>query len=146
MLARTAYFLVALALAGTLIGCAAPANDRTAEPDPAPTDSPAAGMRLAPGLYDLADGTVQVLGTLEHRDLEGGFWVITGGTESEGNVGTQLAVIANGADFAEELKALEGKQVNAVGTRFEGVSIRMAGPEIEITEIDEVSDTIDPAE
>ena len=102
---------------------------------------PASGLRLAPGLYELEDGTAQAVGTLEWSELEGGFWLITGGTESEGNVGETVAVIANGSEFERELKPLEGKQIFVTGKKLDGASIRMAGPEIEIDSVEEISDT-----
>ncbi|MDZ4169003.1 MAG: hypothetical protein U1E26_05055 [Coriobacteriia bacterium] len=145
--------LVAAALVGTLsvaVGCSGPQSGLEPEPAPIvespPAESPAAGSRLALGLYELEDGTAQALGTLEWVDLEGGFWAIKGGTEAEGNVGATVAVLANGPAFEQELKPLEGKTVMIVGTLLDGASIRMAGPEIEMTEVTEVSDTIDPAQ
>lgn len=147
MFARITLIGLAVALAFALVGCATPPEpQRGAEPEPVPQESPAAGIRLAPGLYDLADGTVQAIGTLERSDLEGGFWAVVGGTEAEGDVGKVVAVIANGDAFAEELTALEGRTVDVLGKRVEGASIRMAGPEIEATSIQEISDTPGPAE
>lgn len=145
MLKRIALALLIAGLSLAAVACSTPAEP-AAEPEPippveAPTDSPAAGLRLAPGLYDLEDGTAQAVGTLEYRDLEGGFWAIIGGTEGEGNVGEVVAVIANGADFEDELKPLEGKSVFATGKRLDGASVRMAGPEFELAKIEEVSDT-----
>ncbi len=142
---RLAIILVAILTAGlALSGCAAQPTAPPVEvqPEPAP-DMPgeAAGLRLAPGLYEMEDGTVQAVGTLEYSDLEGGFWVITGGTESEGNVGTVVAVIANGQEFESQLKEIEGSAVFATGTKLDGASIRMAGPEIEIDKIEAFSDT-----
>lgn len=147
MLARMILTALATALAFALVGCAT-APEPPAEPTPEPVgqESPAAGMRLAPGLYDLADGTVQAIGTLERSDLEGGFWAVVGGTEAEGDVGKVVAVIANGDEMAAELEALEGRTVDVLGTRLEGASIRMAGPEIEATSVSEISDTPGPAE
>jgi len=117
-------------------------------PSPAPsgepgaeTPPPASGLRLAPGLYELEDGKAQALGTLEWRDVEGGFWVIVDRTGAEGGDGAAVAVIANGAEFQDELKPLEGRQVIVTGDRLEGASVRMAGPEIEVDSIEEVSDT-----
>lgn len=137
--------VLVLALAATLTACGV-----RQEPDggakPAPVDSPETGSRLAAGLYDLADGTVQAVGTLEYTDLEGGFWKIVGGTASEGTEGDTVAVIANGDEFADTLEGLNGLTVLATGTRLEGASIRQAGPEIEITEIVELSDTGGPAD
>ncbi|TDB37938.1 MAG: hypothetical protein D9V44_07770 [Actinobacteria bacterium] len=135
-------------LAIALMGCASDAQVNPGEGVvPPPSDGgAAAGSRLAPGLYDLDDGTVQALGTLEYRDLEGGFWAIIGGTEADGNVGTVVAVIANPDEFASDLDALSGKTVTVSGKRVDGASIRMAGPEVTITSIQEVSDTGGAAE
>jgi len=138
MKTRTACALLALTLTLALTACAAePAPDSGSTP---PAEEPA-GLRLAPGLYDLEDGTVQALGTLEYVELEGGFWAITGGTDAEGTAGETIAVIANGDEFAAQLASLTGKTVLVTGTRFEGVSIRMAGPEIVIATIEEITDT-----
>ena len=129
-------------LPAALAGCAAGA---TGEP-PAPAASstpgggPADGTKMAPGLYDLEDGTAQAVGTVEYRDLEGGFWAVIGGTEAEGDVGKVVAVIANGGDFAQQLKELEGLSAIVTGTRLEGASTRMAGPEIAATSVVAASD------
>lgn len=142
MRSRMAMSVCAFLVLGALAGCtAAPAPEPFPATPPATEQPPAAGLRLAPGLYELEDGTAQVMGTLGYRDLEGGFWQITGGTEADGGSDKVIAVIANGADFESQLKALDGKQVFATGTKLEGASIRMAGPEIEMTKIEEVSDT-----
>lgn len=140
MYVRILGLILALALGAVLVGCAA-----TAEPEPdvgAPIDDGSTGMRLANGWYDQADGTVLALGTLEWVDLEGGFYALTGSPEGEGNI----AVIANADEFSDELEALVGTTVQITGTRFDGASIRMAGPEIVIEEIEEISDTPGAAE
>lgn len=139
MIALTAVMVLAL------MGCST-TSPVGSTPEPLPAENPSAGSRLAPGLYDLEDGTVQAVGTLEYRDLEGGFWAVIGGTEADGNVGTVVAVIANGIDFEQQLKALDGRTVMVDGTRLEGVSIRMAGPEIEATSVRELIDTGGAAE
>lgn len=130
-------------LALSLVACGGPepvppAPDQGSE---APADGGAAGLRLAPGLYDLEGGKVQALGTLEYRDIEGGLWAIIDTTAAAGAQGVVAAVIANADAIESELKALEGKSVIATGTRLEGASIRMAGPEIEVEKIEEFSDT-----
>jgi hypothetical protein len=145
---RIASLLVVAAIMSTLpaavTGCG---KGATAEPpSPAPSSpgtsggAPAGSTKMAPGLYDLEDGTVQAVGTVEYRDLEGGFWAVTGGTEAEGDVGKVVAVIANGGEYAQQLKGLEGLSVIVDGTRLEGASTRMAGPEIEATKIIAASD------
>jgi hypothetical protein len=143
MTSRITAVLVALVLALTLIACSPDSGTGSGVP---PVDGGASGLRLAPGLYDLEDGTVQAIGTLEYRELEGGFWAIIGGTEGDGNLGEVAAVISNADEFADELEVLEGRTVSVLGTRFEGASIRMAGPEITVTSIEEISDTPGAAE
>lgn len=130
-----------------LVACSTPA----VEPEPG-TDTPAvgegeqppgdaAGLRLAPGLYDLDGGKVQALGVLERRDIEGGFWVVVDTTGQQPGDGETVAVIANSDEFARQLTPLTGQSVVAVGTRSEGASIRMAGPEIVLESIEAVTDT-----
>lgn len=104
--------------------------------------SAAGGSRLAAGLYDLPNGVVQAVGTLRYLDIEGGTWAITRSTDSD----EAIAVVANAIDLEGYLKKLSGKTVMAKGVRLDGASIRMAGPEIEISDISEVSDTGGTAE
>ncbi len=147
MRTRIALTSLAIVLAVAAVGCGQSENSSTGpEPEPVPTESPATGSRLASGFYELADGTSQAIGTLEYRDLEGGFWAVVGGTAAEGNEGTVLAVIANADTFLDELKALDGTTVSVTGTVLEGASIHQAGPEIEATAIEAVNDTPGPAE
>ena len=75
---------------------------------------PAAGTKMAPGLYDLEDGTVVAVGTVEYRDLEGGFWAVIGGTEAEGDAGKIVAVIANGDEFADRVPGQRGPLVRGL--------------------------------
>ena len=146
MLTRIAALLVFGAVIATLpaalAGCGAGATDEPPAPSASstPGGEPAGGTKIAPGLYDLDDGTVQAVGTAEYRDLEGGFWAVIGGTEAEGDVGKVVAVIANGGDYAQQFRELEGLSVIVTGTRLEGASTRMAGPEIEATSVVAASD------
>ncbi len=153
MITRIAALLVLAAAIATLpaalAGCGAGAADEppATSASSTPGGGPAGGAKIAPGLYDLEDGTVQAVGTAEHRDLEGGFWVVVGGAEAEGDVGKTVAVIANGDDLARQFKELEGLSVIVTGIRLEGPSIRMAGPEIKATSVVAASDaTPEPAE
>lgn len=147
MFTRAISTLIVLTLAFALVGCATSPETEPGTGSTPPADGGAAsGSRLAPGLYDLEDGTAQALGTLEYRDLEGGLWAIIGGTESEGNLGEVVAVVANPDGFADQLEALKGKTVLVTGTRLDGVSVRMAGPEIVVSAIEEISDTPGAAE
>lgn len=128
-------------LVGTILlalaACTAGGND-------SPTDGTGSdgSTRLAFGLHEQEDGTVVALGVLEWVDLEGGFYALTGAPEGGGTI----AVIANPDDFRDELEALVGGAVEVHGTVVEGASIRMAGPEVEIDRIAEITDTPGPAE
>jgi hypothetical protein len=90
---------------------------------------------MAPGLYDLMDGSVVAVGTVEHRDLEGGFWAVIGGTAAEGDQGAVVAVIANGDEFADEFRGNAGLSFEVYGERAGDASVRMAGPEITATRV-----------
>ena len=89
--------LVLIALAGRRAGRraaarATPRPPRRPPPSrlrrrPRPPPAPAAGTKMAPGLYDLEDGSVVAVGTVEYRDLEGGFWAVIGGTAGRGGRG-----------------------------------------------------------
>lgn len=144
----------AVALAAALLvlaGCGAPLAGRgggtpPATPPAQPPASDPAGSRAAPGLYELSDGSWRAIGTLEYRDLEGGTWVVVGGTEAGGDLGTVVAVIANPADLGSRLEALKGAVVAATGARLEGASIRMAGPEIKVATIEAIDDASGPAQ
>jgi hypothetical protein len=126
-------------MALTVAACGSQSRD-AASPTPADTASQpaggaAGGTKLAPGLYDLEDGTVQAVGTVEYRDLEGGFWAVVGGTQAEGTEGEVVAVIVNGEEFAAEFRASEGLSFVIEGTRAGEASVRMAGPEITATRV-----------
>lgn len=140
--------LVALLVVAVLalFGCSARSSE-VPSGGPVSDEGPhRAGLRPAPGLYDQSDGSVQAIGVLEYRDLEGGFWAVIDTTEAGGAGGSVVAVITNSDDFSERIESLEGATVVATGTRLEGASIRMAGPEIEATEIEAVEESVDPAE
>lgn len=137
ILLATSLVLIATAAAG-LAACGgagdagSPAPSPTASPrlEGAPSSAPATGTKMAPGLYDLEGGAVVAVGTVEHRDLEGGFWVVIGGTEAGWNAGEVVAVIANGDEFAGQFEDNQGLSFEIYGERAGDASSRMAGPEI----------------
>lgn len=153
MYLRIALSLMTASLMATsvlLAGCAAapepgpstsPPDEMPAESPAPPADGGAAGLRLAPGLYDLEDGTAQALGTLEYQEIEGGFWALTGAAEAGDDTDSIIAVISNSAQLDAQLKPLEGKTVMITGKRLDGASVRMSGPEVEVTQFEEISDT-----
>ncbi len=151
MPARLMTLLLALSLAVVLAACSSPDEPETdvpaGEPEVgAPDEMPGGETRPAPGLYDLGDGTAQAIGTLSWVDLEGGFWAVTDPTAAEGEGATAIAVIANGDELDGELRPLEGSMVALTGERFEGASIRMAGPEIVVETVEVIDDTPGAAE
>jgi hypothetical protein len=125
-----------LAACGGAGGAASPAPSASppASAGGSPAE-PATGSKMAPGLHDLEDGTAVAIGTVEHRDLEGGFWAVIGGTQAEGNEGEIAAVIVNGDEFADQFRANAGLSFEIYGERAGGASIRMAGPEITATRV-----------
>ncbi|MBS3956329.1 MAG: hypothetical protein KGZ40_02160 [Clostridiales bacterium] len=88
-----------------------------------------------PGLYEIDETTVRAVGILDRVELEGGFWAVTGVASSDGAESTVIAVIANADTIESELANLRGFYVEVTGRRFDGVSIRMAGPEIIADEV-----------
>lgn len=143
-LAAATVLMAAVALTAAACGGTS-SPDAAGSPTPAgdvsqPASGAAGGTKLAPGLYDLDDGTVQAVGTVEYRDLEGGFWAVVGGTQAEGNEGEVVAVITNGDAFADEFRANEGLSFVIDGERAGEASIRMAGPEITATGVTLASD------
>ena len=149
VLTAVAMVVAAAILLLTAAACGGDPAPETSSPatQPSPAGSaPPAGTKLAAGLYDLADGTVRAVGTVEYRDLEGGFWVVIGGTEAEGDAGTVVAVIANGADYADQFAQHPGLSFIVDGTRLDGASTRMAGPEITATRVTLAAKDPGPAE
>jgi hypothetical protein len=121
--------ILVMVLAATLLALAACAPS-------SPGDVGEGSTRLAFGLHEREDGTVVALGQLERIELEGGFYALTGAPGSGGTI----AVIANPDSFETELRSLVGAAVLVHGTRSEEPSIRMAGPEIMIESIEEITD------
>jgi len=120
----------ALMLALILVACSAAGTSTATSPSQPDGSSTNAGSELAPGLFEMEGGTVQAVGTLRWVELEGGFWALIDDSAAGGESGLTIAVIANGDELDSELSPLEGQKVRVIGRRFEGASIRMAGPEI----------------
>jgi hypothetical protein len=122
--------LIAL-LSVTALGCSATDPD-TGE------GAPRNGTSPTPDITELDDGRVRVEGWLVRVDLEGGFYAIAKAspTPDTGSAPETLIVIANADAFARELERMTGEYVRAGGTRLDGASIRMAGPEMQLEEIE----------
>jgi hypothetical protein len=129
------FLILAAAVTAALVACSGGSTSPTPSASPPASSGgvpigPAAGTKMAPGLYDREDGSVVAVGTVEHRDLEGGFWAVIGGTEAEGDAGKIVAVISNGDEFATVFQENDGLSFEVYGKRAGDASIRMAGPEI----------------
>ena len=85
---------------------------------------------MAPGLYDLEDGSVVAVGTVEYRDLEGGFWAVIGGTEAEGDAGQDRRRHRQRRRLRAGVPGQRGPLLRGLRHRAGEASIRMAGPEI----------------
>lgn len=135
---RTIVISAVLAVVALMLASGCTGGAKSTDGSKPATDQPAAGgTSAAPGLSKLDDGRTQAIGTVTRSDLEGGFWYLragTGTTKEEQN--KAVVVIANGDKFEQRLKDLEGKQVLAIGKQLDGASTRMAGPEMEITQIE----------
>jgi hypothetical protein len=147
---RIAPLFVVIAAGSALFvaGCGGGTTRQSPAPSPprssAPASAPPAAMKVAPGLYDLGDGTLRAVGTVEYRDLEGGFWAVVGEAEAGSDAGKVVAVISNGAACAAQLKELQGLSVIVDGTGLDDASTRMAGPEITATSVVAASDAPPP--
>lgn len=93
------------------------------------------GMLAPPGLYELQDGTVQALGILTYRDLEGGFWAVVETTlPEEADAAAIVAVVGPSEDMEASLDSYRGEFVSVIGVE-QDVSAYQAGPFIEATSI-----------
>jgi hypothetical protein len=129
--------LLIIALAASLTLALAACGQQDADNGTTPGD-PSAGLVPQRGLMEVEGDRVNAVGTLEWIDLEGGFWAVTDGPTPEGDAAEVFAVIANGAEYQDELAALEERDVVVSGTRLDGASIRMSGPEMEMDSVQEL--------
>lgn len=128
-----AIIIIVTVLVGT--GCARKAPD-TGDSKPQVTDPGASGTSAAPGVSKLEDGRQQAIGTVARGGDGGTVWLLragTGNTESEQN--EVVVVIANGAEFEQRLKELEGKQVIVIGSALKD-DVEGLGPSMKITQIE----------
>lgn len=128
--------LLVAAMAFVVSGCSPGRREQEPPQKPAPKGS----TLEKPGLYRLPDDTALALGTLQYRDLEGGFWVVVEALPKNAKPESKaVAVIANADSLGVDLKELEGRYVAAQGRMKDGLSIRIAGPEMEAESIEVVS-------
>ena len=126
-----------------LVGCGS--SDSTRLPSSTTLRDPGAslGMLAPPGLYDLEGGRTQALGVLVYRDIEGGFWAVVDALPDQSTDDAMTLAVLTGADgLGVDLQGLQGSLVTAEGTLRDGVSTRMAGPELAVDTLKEATDTV----
>lgn len=110
------------------------------EEDTVTDEAPSLGQIAPPGLYQLPDGTLQALGILNFRDVEGGIWVVARtGVPEEAAVAPIVAVVKLEDDLAVDLQTMNGTYVSVRGTADDDSA---AGPMIEATSVEVVSDMV----
>ena len=98
------------------------------------------GALVLPGLYEQDDGTVQALGILTYRDVEGGFWAVVETTlPEEADGAAVVAVIGPSADMEQSVESYRGEYVSVIGVK-EDVSTYQAGPFVRATSIEIVEE------
>lgn len=145
--------LLTLALAATVFACspkATPGEDRgdgveesTSAPNGDSSEESSRGGEMVPrpGLYKSGGGRARALGVLDYRELEGGFWaVVDAARERDADSAKVLVVISNAKEFEADVKRLEGQFVEVEGVVVDGISIRQAGPEMDVESIEGVRD------
>jgi hypothetical protein len=81
-------------------------------------------------MTDLGGGRAAAYGWLTEIDLEGGTWEVVSQPPTSSVAGGVVAVLVPGAVTTAQLDKARGVFVGAEGVLQQGVSIRMAGPEI----------------
>jgi len=136
---RLAFFItLMMLLVLTLFGCSGPkATSGTPDGAQAGADEP--------GIHSVRGGRSRVVGTLMTSDLEGGF-VGVRLRRPEDSQNATTVVITNSGALPDVKRALdEGwTYVVVTGTMMDGVSVRMAGPEIVADTIEKMSPSTKP--
>lgn len=131
--------LIAGVVAFLAAGGCAPAPSPTPSPAPAPPQGGPGSAVPRPHLETQADGAALAYGWVIRMDLEGGFWALTDADPSMHGIGTTVVVLLPGKTAEKDIAALADRYVRATGKAVEGVSIRMAGPEMTVDAIEELA-------
>lgn len=95
-----------------------------------------------PGLYEIEDGTVQAVGILNFRDLEGGFWAVVDTVDpEEADEAEIVAVLGPTEEIPAPIGSFEGRYVSVVGERRDA-SVYQAGPFVEIMSIEVITPSV----
>ncbi len=139
--------LLALVLTGLLVvilvGCGSAGSTVSPTSTTPSGPGPRTGTLARPGLYAVDSGRTHALGVLAYRDLEGGFWAVVDAMPGQPTDTANVIAVLVGADkLGVDLQALQGRYVSADGTLADGASSRMAGPELAVDTLKEVTDTV----
>lgn len=97
-----------------------------------------------PGIYQSEGGESRIIGVVVRRDLEGGFWAIADAeTSADAEAAQNLAVLIpsqTGVVTEVQFAEAEGHLVEVKGILSDGPSIYMAGPLLEVEELQVVGD------
>ena len=89
-----------------------------------------------PGMYEQEDGTVQAVGILTFRDLEGGLWVVVDTKDpAEAADADVVAVLGASNEIPGPINSYDGKYVSVIGTPRDA-SVYQAGPFVEMQTIE----------
>jgi hypothetical protein len=95
-----------------------------------------------PGMYEQEDGTVQAVGILTFRDLEGGLWVVVDTKDpAEAADADVVAVLGASNEIPGPINSYDGKYVSVIGTPRDA-SVYQAGPFVEMQTIEIITGAI----
>ncbi len=130
-------------LAVVLVGCGSAGSTEPPTSTTLPSPGLSTGTLARAGLYAVEGGRTYALGVLAYRDLEGGFWAVVDAMPGQPTDTAKVIAVLVGADkLGVDLQALQGRYVSADGTLADGASSRMAGPELAVDNLKEVTDTV----
>lgn len=130
MTVRSIPMALLLACAAAVLAACTASTGGSFGPGTARAPETTAGVTPAPGLTRLGGGRAVGYGWLVETDLEGGMWQVVDQPASSDVAAKVVAVLLPGKVTVEQLDRVRGTFVGAEGVLQEGVSIRMAGPEL----------------
>jgi hypothetical protein len=93
------------------------------------------GETPKPGLYEQNDGTVQAVGILTYRDLEGGFWAVVETTDAaQADNADIIAVLGSSDQMPGPIGSYEDNYVSVIGLPLSS-SVYQAGQFVELQSI-----------
>lgn len=136
---------VTVALAFMVAACSTPAPSvRPGATGPATTTVPGRTTAPAPGLQRPASGPAVAYGWVMRQEIEGGFWALIDRPPASSDPGQPkvVVVLLPGVVPEADIARLEGSYARATGTVSDGVSVRMAGPEMKVDAISGARDQV----